>query len=242
MRLGRENPVFRTGHYESDYSSESSTYLGVTTKTVVLLGIISVMAMYTASTLELTSITNYIFTMFVAIIFSIVAVILTHRLPAISIITAPVYALCEGYILGVLSSLYAFAYGGEIVEYALMGTFSVFLIMLALYGTGIIRVGSFFRRFMFSVIGGILFANLAMFIASLLGVEIVNTGLYITVSIISTIAASFFLLIDFDRITRYIEAGAPKQSEWSLSLGIVTTIVWLYVELLRIIAIFARND
>ena len=54
--------------------------------------------------------------------------------------------------------------------------------------------------------------------------------------------SSLFLLIDFDQITRFVESGAPKELEWGLALGLVVTIVWLYVELLRFIALFFNRN
>ncbi len=242
MRFGSENPVFKSGNYENDYSSESATYLGVTTKTIILLGIIAVMAMYTSATIEFENIGSYIFTTIGALIFGLIAVLVTHRKPHIGFIAAPIYALCEGFVLGLLSSLYAFAFGGAVVEYALMGTFGVFFVMLLLYSAGIIRVGPFFRRLMMSILIGLIVVNLGMFAYSLFSSNAFEySSIYVVVSVISVIAASFFLLMDFDRITKYIEGGASKTSEWSLGLGIVTTIVWLYVEMLRIASIFMRD-
>jgi uncharacterized YccA/Bax inhibitor family protein len=243
MRLGSPNPVFRTAHFEDSYNETSATYLGVTTKTVILLGIISVMAMYIANTVTLESVGGMIVPLFGAIIFSMIAVFISHRKPEIAFITAPIYAICEGYILGLISAIYSFAFGGEIIEYALIGTFSVFGGMLLLYSTGIIRVGGFFRRLMYSILLGLLITHLVMFIMSLFGVSVYEYyGLYTIVSLISVGAASLFLLIDFDRISNYINAGVSRQSEWSLGLGLVTTLVWLYIEMLRIIAIITSRD
>jgi uncharacterized YccA/Bax inhibitor family protein len=243
MRFGSPNPVFRNINMDDSYDTDSASYLGVTTKTTILLGIIAVVAMYTVSTLTIESLSSMLITMIGALIFSMIMVLVSHRMPHIAFITAPLYAVCEGYILGILSAMYSYAFGGEIIEYALIGTFSVTGAMLFLYSTGVIRVGSFFRRMMRSVILGLLFAHLVMFIASLFGVNVYqNYGLYTALSLVGVIAASLYLLIDFDRITRYVESGISRNAEWSLGLGLVTTLVWLYVELLRIIAIFTSRD
>lgn len=242
MRLGSPNPVFRSADFDNDYGTGSATYLGVTAKTTILLGIIAVVAMYVANTIQLETIGNMIVPTIGAVIFSLIMVLVSHRMPQIAFITAPLYAVCEGYILGMLSTLYAFAFGGEIVQYALIGTFAVTGGMLFLYSTGVLRVGNFFRRMMRSIVLGLLLAHLAMFIASLFGVNVyANYGLYTIISLVGVVAASLYLLMDFDRITRYIDAGVSRQSEWSLGLGLVTTLVWLYIELLRILAIVASR-
>ena len=64
---------------------------------------------------------------------------------------------------------------------------------------------------------------------------------YVAIVLVSVVISSLYLLIDFDNVTRYVEAGAPKNMEWSLSLGLVVTIVWIYIELLRFLAIIANR-
>jgi uncharacterized YccA/Bax inhibitor family protein len=243
MRFGSENPVFKSAHFERDDSGVSASYLGVTTKITILLGIIAVMAMYTANSLSVETLPTTIFMVLGAMLFGIVPVMLTHRIPNLGFIFAPVYALLEGYVLGAISALYAYSFGGEIIQVALLATFGVFASMLLLYSTGIIRVGSFFKRLMFSVLGGLILANIFIYIMHLTGVTFeAFESFYLVVVLISVVAASLFLLIDFDRITNYVNAGVPKSREWSLGLGIVTTIVWLYLEILRLLAIIGRRN
>lgn len=243
MRFGSENPVFKSAHFERSDSGVSATYLGVTSKTAILLGIIAVTAMYTASTLSIETLPTTMLMVLGAALFGIIPVMLTHRMPHLGFIFAPAYALLEGYVLGAISAVYFYVYGAEIITTALLATFGVFAAMLLLYSTGIIRVGSFFKRLMFSIMGGLLLANLLIYIMYITGVT--SGGFetfYLVIVLISVVAASLFLLLDFDRITKYVDAGVPRSREWSLGLGIVTTIVWLYLEILRLLAIFSRND
>jgi len=244
MRLRGENPVYKYADYSQSYDDTgSATYGGVVTKTTGLLGIVAITALYFSYQLEVTGFTSGILMgLILAPIMALIAVIVTHRVPAIAPVSSIVYSLCEGVFLGVVSALFALYYGGEIIQMALMGTFGVLGGMLFLYSTGIIRVGGYFRRFMFSMLMGILFASLILFILSLVGVSFeAFYSLYVGIVLISVVISSLYLLIDFDNITRYVEAGAPKNMEWSLSLGLVVTIVWIYIELLRFLAIIANR-
>ncbi len=246
MRFRGENPVYKNGNYEQAYSDvDSATYGGVVTKTAILLGIIAVTAMYFASTLTINSIgANVIVPIIVSPIVAIIAVIMTHRMPHIAFATSIVYGICEGIFLGFISAIYSFAFGDSIVQIALVGTFGVLAGMLFLYSTGLIRVGNFFRRLMMSALIGLIFVSIVMVILNLTNVISLagNYELYLGIAVFSTILSSLFLLVDFDRITNYVEANAPKESEWSLALGLVVTIVWIYVELLRLVAIITSRD
>lgn len=246
MRFRGENPVYKYGQYDQSYSDvDSATYGGVVTKTAVLLGIIAVTALYFANQLVITDIgANIIVPMIVAPIVAIIAVIMTHRMPQIAFATSIVYGICEGVFLGFISAIYAFAFGGEVVQIALVGTFGVLAGMLFLYSAGLIRVGNFFRKLLFSALIGLIFVSLIMVVLSLTSLISFEGfySMYIGIVVISVIISSLYLLVDFDNITRYVEANAPKEAEWGLALGLVVTIVWLYIELLRLIAIIASRD
>lgn len=244
MRLGSRNPVFKYGNYDQSYSGDSATYGGVVNKTAILLGIIAVVAIYFANQFVVTGFTSSVLVVMIgAPIIAIIAVIVTHLVPSMAMFSSIVYALCEGAFLGIISAIYAYSFDGEIIQMALISTFGVMGGMLFLYKTGIIRVGAFFRRMMYGVLAGLFLTSIVMMIVIFSGIGIQSFySIYIGVVIISVIAASLFLLLDFDRVSRYVEAGASKQREWSLSLGLVTTIVWLYVEFLRLFAIIASRD
>jgi uncharacterized YccA/Bax inhibitor family protein len=244
MRFRGQNPVYKYGNYESTYDdTNSATYGGVVTKSTYLLGLVAVIAMYFAYTLDFvnTGITaNIIVTIIIAPIIAIIAIIVTHRMPQIAIFTTTIYALAEGIFIGFISALFASFYGGEIIQMALIGTFGVLGGMLFLYASGVIRVGAFFRKLMFSMLMGIVFSSLILLILMFTGVSFESFySLYVGIVIISVIVSSLYLLIDFDNITRYVQAGAPREAEWSLALGLVVTIIWLYIELLRLLAIIA---
>ncbi len=244
MRFRRMNPVYsRLGDMDSD-NDISVTYGGVTQKTAVLLGIISIVALYLASILDFsTGIQIPIVTIIIAPIVAIVSVILAHRNVQLAWVFSLVYATMEGVFLGFISALVAHFYGTDVVMMALLATFGVLAGMLFLYSTGLIRVGNFFRRAMYSMLIGLVFTTILYIIIYMMGGLGGTTGygLYIAIVIVSVIISSLYLLVDFDSITNLVEAGAPKEYEWMLSLGLVVTIVWLYIELLRFIAIIYRK-
>jgi uncharacterized YccA/Bax inhibitor family protein len=249
MRIRGRNPVYkyaeRNGYYD-DSSTYTASISGVVMKTTYLLTIVALFALYFAYRLNLESFQmgNAIVIAIIAPIVALIAVIVTHVKPEIGLFTTLIYAGAEGTFIGFISAIFAYAYGGEIIQMALVGTFSVLAGMLFLYSTGIIRVTSFFRKLLMSALVGLLLSSLMLLILSFTGISAGTfSGLYIGIVVLSVVISSLFLLYDFDLITRYVDGGAPKSTEWSLSLGLVVTIVWLYLELLRLFAIIAgRRD
>ncbi len=241
MRFRGQNPVYsRMGDVYSE--TDQATYGGVTQKTGLLLFIIASIALYFGSSLSFdVSIRGAIFTMIVAAIVALISVILAHRNTQLAWMYSLIYAACEGLFLGFISALVANWYGTEIVLMALMATFGVLAGMLFLYSTGIIRVGDFFRRFLFSALIGLIFAGIILMFLFLFGGIDTQIGysFYIFIVLVSVVISSLYLLVDFDNVTKLVEAGAGREYEWTLSLGLVVTIVWLYIELLRLFMILA---
>lgn len=242
MRFRRMNPVYRYADYGNAtvYDGDAASYSGVVSKTAILLGIIATVAFYANIRLQAFGFNNgLIITLIIAPIIAIIAVIVAHRRPEVAMFASIVYALMEGLFIGVISTIYAIYFGDQIVQMAVLSTFGVLFGMLFLYSTGIIRVGAFFRRLMFSLLIGLLFTSIIMMIVFLLAGSFIGgfESIYFAVVVISVVVSSLYLLIDFDNITKFVEAGAPKNMEWSLALGLVVTIVWLYIELLRLFAI-----
>jgi uncharacterized YccA/Bax inhibitor family protein len=158
-------------------------------------------------------------------------------------IAGSIYAVAEGLIVGFISAVVGLEYGG-IVFAALMATFSVFGVMLFLYAKGIIRVGSFFKKFMISALIGAVVINLLMFVASLISPELYTVfygnGIFsIGISIVMVILASLFILMDLKQMTEIVEAGLDKKYEWVASFSLLITLVWLYLEFLKLFLKFA---
>lgn len=155
------------------------------------------------------------------------------------------YAALEGVLVGGVSRIYADAFGPGVVSSAIIATLSVFAGMFLAYRSGLIKVTDKFRRFMMLAIVGYLIFAMANLVAAMFGG---NSGwgffafgspLSIGVSLLAVGLASFSLAMDFDSIDRAVAAGAPQKMSWLLAHGLVVTVVWLYLELLRLIAQFS---
>jgi uncharacterized YccA/Bax inhibitor family protein len=156
----------------------------------------------------------------------------------ISVPLIVVYAVVEGLLVGSVSSIYATLYEG-IVTQAVLATLSVFAGMLLAYKVGLIKVTARFRRMMtMAIFGYMIFAlvNLGYALVTHSAFGIGGTSpLGIGISIFAVGLASFSLALDFDAIERAIAAGAPQRYSWLLAHGLIVTLVWLYLEILRLL-------
>ncbi|MEA1902528.1 MAG: Bax inhibitor-1/YccA family protein [Actinomycetota bacterium] len=171
-------------------------------------------------------------------------VILTVTRPQFAIFTGAVYSLGQGAFVGSISKVYETFYDG-IVFQAVLATFAVFVAMLFLYATRIVKVTQKVRSVIIIATVGIGLFYLFSFILSLFGAGIpvlggAGTGALIFSAVV-VIVASLNLLLDFEVIERGIRAGAPKVFSWFAAFGLMVTIVWLYIEILRLLAIIAAR-
>lgn len=159
-------------------------------------------------------------------------------------VTAPIYAALEGLFLGGISVMYASAYNG-IVFNAVLLTLGVFAAMLFAYKSGLIKVTKRFRMGVVAATGGIFLVYLASFVLGFFGINISlihGSGLMgIGFSFIIVGVAALNLVLDFDMIDKGAEARAPKYFEWYTSFGLIVTLVWLYIEILRLLSKFQRR-
>tara|TARA_B100001057_G_scaffold476795_1_gene545224 strand:- start:731 stop:1384 length:654 start_codon:yes stop_codon:yes gene_type:complete len=156
-------------------------------------------------------------------------------------ITVPLYAVLEGLMLGGISYMYGQMYEG-IVFNAIMLTVSILICLLLAYRSGIIKATENFKLGVFAATGGIFLVYLVSFIASFFGagfsfLDPSNSSLFsIGVSLFVVVIASLNLVLDFDFIEEGAERGAPKYMEWYGAFGLLVTLVWLYLEILRLLA------
>jgi uncharacterized YccA/Bax inhibitor family protein len=151
------------------------------------------------------------------------------------------YAAVQGVFLGAISEAFNDYFGEGIVTQAVIGTFGVFAGMLVVYKTGAIRVTPKFTRWIVGAMVGVLVLMLFNLGASLFGV---NTGLRdgspmaIGFSLLIIGVAAFSLLLDFDMADEAIRRGAPAKFAWYVAFGLLVTVVWLYLEILRLLSYF----
>jgi uncharacterized YccA/Bax inhibitor family protein len=159
----------------------------------------------------------------------------------ISVPLIVLYAAVEGVFVGAISNFYNDRFGDGIISTAVIATLSVFAAMFVGWKTGVIKVTERSRRiFGMAMIGYLIFA-LVNVVASFMGVGggwgFGGSGLLgIVISLFAVGLASYSLAIDFDTIDRAVAAGAPERYSWLLGHGLIVSVVWLYLELLRLLA------
>ncbi len=239
MRFRSSNPVYRNVmRSESFDMAESVTYQGVATKTFLLV----CLALFSGTLIAINFI-NYSVVSTPLVIISVIAAFIAVIVGTInvraSLICSIIYALAEGVTLGLVSAIYVLAFGDFIVPVALFMTLAVVMTMALLYSTKIIRVTAGFRSFLYTTLITMVVGSLVLFILSLFGINFLanSLGLYIGVCILSAVVASLYLTIDFANIGNCVEQNVSKEYEWTLALSLMVTVVWLYVEILRLVAI-----
>jgi hypothetical protein len=176
---------------------------------------------------------------FVGAIIGFIAVMVTVFKPMTSHILGPVYAVGQGLFVGALSKMFDATYSGIVVQ-AVGTTLAVFGVMLFLYRTRILRVTDKFRRIVIGATLGVMVFYLASFVFSMFGANVSflssSSGVGILFSLFVAGLAAFNLALDFDFIERGAAMGLPRRMEWFAALGLLVTLVWLYLEVLRLLA------
>jgi len=246
------NPVLTEKRFgrERIASSEAMTVNGTINKTALMLLLVVAAAMFTwnkffgvanpeaASSVVMPWV-------FVGGIGGLITALVTIFRPKSSGISAPIYAVFEGLLLGGLSALFESMYSGIVVR-AVALTLAVFAIMLFVYRSGIIKVN---RKFMLGVVaatGGIALVYFVSFIAGMFGANLSflhGSGTFsIGFSLVVVGVAALNLVLDFAFIDRASQSGAPKYMEWYGAFGLMVTLVWLYLEILRLLAKLAGRE
>lgn len=174
----------------------------------------------------------------------ILALITVFR-PTASPVTAPIYAILEGLFLGAISAIVNAAYPGVAFQAVLL-TFGTLFTMLLLYRSGRIRATPRFRRGVFMATGAVFFAYLLSWISSLFGMNMgfLHSGgtLGIVINLVIIGVAALNLILDFDFIEKGAQMRAPKYMEWYGAFGLMVTLIWLYIEFLRLLARVAGRE
>ncbi len=174
-----------------------------------------------------------------------IVALITVFSPRRAAMTAPIYAVLEGLFLGAVSAMFEAMYPGLVMR-AVSLTFGVFIIMLLLFRSGTIRATEKFKTVIFAATGGIALVYLVSFVAGMFGVNFgfMNGSSLISIgfSLVVVVVAALNLILDFDMITKGAEARAPKYMEWYGAFGLMVTLIWLYLEMLRLLSkLSSRN-
>ncbi len=253
MNINRSsNPVLRENIFrksgEAVDSTEVMTVKGTVNKISIMVLLVVLGAAYTWKFMvagNMSALTTY---MIIGGLGGFVAALITIFKPVWSPFTAPVYAVLEGLFLGGISAmLNAQPQFHNIVVNAVTLTFGTMFALLFVYRTGIIKVTNKFRLGVVAATGGI---AIAYFLSMILGFFGIHTGLLsfgggtfgIVISLVVIVVAALNLILDFDFIENAARAGTPKYMEWFGAFGLIVTLVWLYIEFLRLLArLSSRN-
>lgn len=186
-----------------------------------------------------------IIAMFVGLGLGIVNAVKRQVVPALVI----AYAVAEGLFLGAISRVFSEAYAAQspnLVGQAVLGTLVAFGVMLALYSNRIVRVNGTFMKVMMGSLIAYGLIGLASFVSSFFGVGS-GWGFYgvgqlgLLLCLAGVVLAAFTLALDFNLVEEGIRYGLPERESWRMAYGLTSSLVWLYVEILRFLAIFADN-
>jgi len=154
-------------------------------------------------------------------------------------VTAPIYALLEGLVLGGLSAMMEIRYPGIAIQ-AVSLTFGTLFVLLIAYRSGLIKVTQKLRLGIIAATGGICLFYLMEMVLGFFGIQFASINgsgvIGIGFSLLVVAIAALNLVLDFDYIEQGVQFGAPKYMEWYGAFGILVTLVWLYIEILRLLS------
>ena len=232
------NPALGKKTFENLTTSSNSvmTLDGAVNKTAISMGILLLSAYYTYSN----AIIDYIFIGFIG---GFIIAIITIFKKEWSPITVPIYAVLEGLALGGISKIYEDAFDPGIVPQAIMLTLGILFALLFAYKTKIIKATENFKLGVFAATAGIFLVYIISFLMNIFGGEGLpvmdptnSSMLSIGFSLFVVLIASLNLVMDFDFIENGAASGAPKYMEWYGAFGLLVTLIWLYLEILRLLA------
>ncbi len=215
-------------------SAQTMTVQGAVNKTAILLGIAAFTGTFTWRAGQ-EGIGLAVIGSILGLIFALITCFKMTWAP----VTAPIYAACEGLFLGGISVIMNKAYPGIALQAAIL-TGATLAAMLGAYTTGMIRATERFKKIVIAATFGIFVFYMLTWILGMFGFtfpSIRGSGmLSIGISVVICAVAALNLIIDFDVIEQGAAYGAPKYMEWYGAFGLMVTLVWLYVELLRLLA------
>lgn len=235
MRSG--NPALRGDVFTGVRSATGEgamTIQGTVNRTLILLGLTMLGAIFTWQ-----NPTIGIPLIFPSAIIGFIVAIVTIFKKEWSGVTAPIYALLEGVFLGAVSLLFEKSYPGIVIQ-AIFITFGTLFSLLIAYKSRLIKVTENFKLGVVAATGGIAIVYIVTIVLGFFGVRIpliYSSGpLGILFSLFVVVIAALNLVLDFDFIEKGADYGAPKYMEWFGAFGLIVTLVWLYLEILRLLS------
>ena len=234
------NPALSANTFQFPYAgaAETMTISGAVNKTGILLVCAVLTAAWSWNRFNVSPETAGL-PMMVGLIGGLIVAVVTIFKKEWSPVTAPLYALLEGLALGGVSAIYEARFHGIAIE-AVGLTFGTLFALLVAYRAGVIRATEKFKLGVIAATGGIAIFYLAQFVLGFFGVRFAaingSGALGIGFSVVVVIVAALNLVLDFDFIETGARSGAPKYMEWYAAFGLMVTLVWLYLEILRLLS------
>jgi uncharacterized YccA/Bax inhibitor family protein len=239
------NPAFSSRAIDalrrSTAGSGTMTVGGTATKTLILLLVTSFSAGMVWTSADPAT---YRSAMLIGTIGGLVFALATSFKPQWAPITAPLYAVLEGLALGAISAIYNAQFRG-LPMMAVAATMITAVLLFAVYRTGLIKVTDRMRAVAGMALLGLMGTYLVHFIMGFFGtgIPLINSSSMFGIgfSVLTTGLAAFFLLLDMDRVEQMARSGLPKSMEWYGAFAFLVTLVWLYLEMLRLLSKLQRR-
>jgi uncharacterized YccA/Bax inhibitor family protein len=219
--------------------SDSMTVQGTVNKTGMMLLLLIASAAYTWSLYIEGNTQSLMMWMMVGVIGGLITALVTVFKKEWSPVTAPLYAVLEGFALGGISAILEAQYNGIVIQ-AVALTFGTAGCLLIAYKSGVIKATENFKLGIFAATGAIGLIYLVGWIMRIFGTSIPyiheNGLIGIGFSLVVVTVAALNLVLDFDFIEKGAEQGAPKFMEWYAAFGLMVTLIWLYLEILRLLS------
>ena len=242
------NPALNSQIFQGEHAAlgESMTLDGTVNKTGILLVCAGASAAWAWHVfMQPRSAASVLTLMWIGLLGGLVFAMITIFKKTWAPVTAPVYSLLEGLALGSISSVLELRYPGIAMQSVGL-TFGTLLILLVAYRSGLIPVTQKFRLGIVAATGAIMLLYIAEFVLGFFGIHFSsingNGMIGIGFSVVVVIIAALNLVLDFDFIESGVRAQAPKYMEWYGAFGLMVTLVWLYIEILNLLAKVRSRD
>lgn len=226
-------------HIGTVATADAMTINGTVNKTGIMLLLLIASAAYTWSQFIEGNVESLSMWMLIGIIGGLIVAFVTVFKKIWAPVTAPLYAVLEGFALGGISAILEASYPGIVIQ-AVALTFGTAGCLLLAYKSGVIKATENFKLGVFAATGGIALIYLVGWIMSFFGSGIPyiheNGLIGIGFSLVVVVIAALNLVLDFDFIEKGAEHGAPKFMEWYAAFGLLVTLIWLYIEILRLLS------
>ncbi len=243
------NPMFSNVETTNSYvSTDSATYKGITLKTLLLLGIAGIagiaagLFLYKSENLGVFSAL-----LVISVIVGFIAVIIGRTNSKASAVCGIIYAVCEGLCLGSITLIADLYYQGVAVI-AISSTAVIFAVCLALFACGALRNTSTLKNIMVLTLCSIVGVSLVLLILNLFNIDgtskIIgdNLGVVMFLEILYILYGVVMLFFNFNECTEYVKNGATKDFEWMAAFGLLVSVLYIYLEVLRVILMILANS